>query len=244
VKENKNRMYKLIRLLCLLIPIAKYRRKTRRHLQGILNAKIKQPKKDSIKSIEPEFGFDGLKKIMTLVDKKHSILDIASGDNVHTNYLKNQGFQNITTIDINNNASIKAFYEDHNFDNQFSCIWACMILEHALNPQNFLCKIKDDVKNGGYVAITVPPLKHEIVGGHVNLFNAGMLLYRMVLAGFDCSKAMVKSYGYNITVIVKVKKIKKLPKLYYDKGDIEFLSKYFPFDAEQNFNGQIDSLNW
>ena len=29
-----------------------------------------------------------------------------------------------------------------------------------------------------------------------------------------------------------------------DKGDIELLSDYFPFDVKHNFNGDIFEFNW
>jgi hypothetical protein len=71
----------------------------------------------------------------------------------------------------------------------------------------------------------------------------GLLLYNLIIAGFDCSEASVKTYNYNCSVIVK-KKPATLPKLRYDTGDIERLSQFFPFDARQGFNGQILELNW
>ena len=68
-------------------------------------------------------------------------------------------------------------------------------------------KINSILKEGGVLAITVPPLKNEIVGGHLSLWNSGILLYQLVVAGFDCREAIVKKYGYNISVIVKKNKI-------------------------------------
>ena len=90
---------------------------------------------------------------------------------------------------------------------------------------------------------SVPPLKHQIVGGHVSLWNAGLLLYRLILAGFDCSNAAVKSYGYNISVVVRRRNI-QLPKLIRDSGDIAQLSAYFPKPVNHGFDGRIDELNW
>jgi hypothetical protein len=102
------------------------------------------------------------------------------------------------------------------------------------------------------VAITVPPLKHEIVGGHVSLWNAGMVLYRLVLAGIDCSDAAVLSYGYNISVIAKNRSIGKIDGIEYDSGDIRRIRKYLPggglcFNSNEfddPFDGNIARLNW
>ena len=91
--------------------------------------------------------------------------------------------------------------------------------------------------------ISVPPLRHNIVGGHVSLWNAGLLLYNLILAGFDCSEASVKQYGYDISVVVQ-KKEAILPELNYDHGDIEVLAKFFPMKVKQGFHGQLDEINW
>ena len=60
---------------------------------------------------------------------------------------------------------------------------------------------------------------------------------------FNCKDASVKSYGYNISVIVKKKKA-KLPNLKFDNGDIRDLAEFFPFNATEGFNGQIQEWNW
>ena len=65
-----------------------------------------------------------------------------------------------------------------------------------------------DLKDKVLLAITVPPLKHSIVGGHINLYNAGILLYNLILAEFNCRDARIKQYGYNITIILEKEIIK------------------------------------
>ena len=52
----------------------------------------------------------------------------------------------------------------------------------------FLGKIRNVVKEGGLVGIVVPPRKPFITDGHVSLWNAGLVVYHLVLAGFDCSE--------------------------------------------------------
>ena len=123
----------------------------------------------------------------------------------------------------------------------YDAIWCCHILEHQLNVHLFLKKVHSLLRENGYLCIIVPPRKPFIVGGHVTIWNAGLLLYNLILAGFDCSEeCYIKQYDYNIGMIIKKKNISKLPEnLSMDKGDIELLSKYFPFDAKHNFNGDI-----
>ena len=117
----------------------------------------------------------------------------------------------------------------------------------------FLRKVVGCAKEGGILAITVPPYKEEIIGGHVSLWNAGLLLYHLILAGCDCRDAHIKKYGYNISVEVEKKTIDPFEVVTYDVGDIQRLRKYFPREIEfydeflhrdTPFDGNIWELNW
>jgi SAM-dependent methyltransferase len=139
-----------------------------------------------------------------------SLLDIGCGAGEHTSLFLTAG-KDVTTIDAEHYHTfvpdISGNYETFSFNEQFDAIWASHVLEHVLNVHMFLRKIFCDLKDDGVLAITVPPLKHNIVEGHLSLFNTGLLLYRLVSAGFDCSKAIARAYGYNISVIVRKKAI-------------------------------------
>lgn len=127
------------------------------------------------------------------------------------------------------------------------CIWSSHFLEHAANVEKTLSRWYDDLAHGGILAITVPPLKHQIVGGHVNLFNLGLLVYRLVLAGFDCSEAQGKVYGYNCSVIVRkpVKDVLAGITLSNGAGDLEKLAHLFPPCMRgKSFDGRIVEFNW
>lgn len=128
---------------------------------------------------------------------------------------------------------------------EFDCVWASHVLEHQLNINEFLRKCFRLTKNEGIFAVTVPPAKPNIVGGHVSVWNAGLLLYNMILAGFDCSEAHVKKYGYNISVVVE-KRERPPVMLKFDRGDIDILAPYFPkgLNVKENFNGDIQEHNW
>jgi len=173
-------------------------------------------------------------------------LDIGSGDGVFAERMRDYG-RHVTEIDINprkDNSVLSGFYQDMQFSHQFNAIWASHILEHQLNVIDFLIKIYNDLKENGWLAITVPPMKNEIVGGHLTIWNAGLLLYNLILAGFDCKNAMIKTYDYNVSVIISKQTI-VLPTLKYDNGDIETLAEFFPPRvAKQGFNGDIKEMNW
>lgn len=183
----------------------------------------------------------------------NTVLDIGSGEGKHSDVFKIFG-KEVTSIDYGKSVYFEKRTEKHScvfgnyytydFNTGFDAIWASHVLEHQPNPNLFLKKIHKDLKEGGVLAITVPPLKHEIVGGHVSLWNAGLLLYQLVLAGFNCKHVSIKSYGYNISVILKKQSIKTLPELSYDSGDILKLQAFFPDGFEEPFNGSIDELNW
>lgn len=189
-----------------------------------------------------------------------TVLDIGCGTGLQTDVLIANN-KSVTCIDKGdsiyfekNKHAIDVIVDDfnvHEFDKKFDCVWCSHVLEHQLNVHNFLRKVHSCLKEDGILAVTVPPLDNIICSGHVTYWNAGMLLYNLVLAGFDCSKARVGKYGYNISVIVRKKTINVLKEISYDAGDIEKLRKYFPPQIQYRntnidtvFNGDIWYINW
>jgi SAM-dependent methyltransferase len=173
----------------------------------------------------------------------NSVLDVGAGNQTFADMFR-VADKEVYTTDILE-SDYQGDFNTIDFDRNFDCIWCAHTLEHQLNVHHFLSKIFHLLDTNGILAISVPPLRHNIVGGHVSLWNAGLLLYNLILAGFDCSDAAVRTYGYDVSVIVQ-KKEARLPKLNYDHGDIEKLSKYFPtqLKATQGFYGQIPAINW
>ena len=186
--------------------------------------------------------------------KFNSVLDVGSGSGLQAEIFKSFG-KTVTCVDIGrsdsfsknkfNNVVVDNF-NDFNSNDTFDLVWCSHILEHQRNIGLFLEKCYRLTSDCGHLCITVPPFKHNIVGGHLTVWNMGLLLYNMVISGIDCSKAQGKCYGYNISVIVS-----KLPlidiskiKLSYDNGDLEKLKNYFPFPIKQNFDGNIKLINW
>ena len=135
---------------------------------------------------------------------------------------------------------IEADYNTYDLGvDRFDAVWASHVLEHQLNTHHFLSKALRELKPLGWLFLVVPPLKQQIVGGHLNLFNEGLLVYNVIMAGFDCSEALVSRRGYNIACFVRKPAVPlQLPPLRMDCGDIEKLAAFFPCPVRQGFNGE------
>jgi SAM-dependent methyltransferase len=195
------------------------------------------------------FGGAALHRVLQIPGIK-TALDVGSGGGEHARRMAAAGIS-VTCIDFGTSVYareraaqtaqidvIHKDYIDHAFEEQFDLVWASHVLEHQPNVRLFIEKLKKDCKPGGVIAITVPPLKHSIVGGHLSLWNAGLLLYNLAAAGIDCSKAIVLNYGYNISVIVHNKHF-SVPPLDYDAGDIDRLSPWLPSGCKERFDGRM-----
>ncbi|SFB59619.1 Methyltransferase domain-containing protein [Rhizobium sp. NFR07] len=184
-----------------------------------------------------------------------SVLDVGSGGGEHALAFANAGKQVHcvdygTSVYVQNSAALAEAdahsnirksicdFMELNTDGKYDLVWCSHVLEHQTNPNLFLRKCLAHTAERGWLAITVPPLKHQIVGGHVTLWNAGLLLYQLVHAGNNCSDALVMNYDYNISVLVQKNPI-ILPTLDWDAGDINRLHDYFPPGCTEGFDGRL-----
>jgi SAM-dependent methyltransferase len=200
-----------------------------------------------------KFGAHALSKLIRDCSFE-TALDVGSGAGAHSKIMADAG-KTVTAIDFGTSVYaaehpagvefVTGNYLTHKFGKQFDLVWACHVLEHQPNPNIFLQKVLSDTAEGGLIAITVPPARPKrIAGGHVTMWNAGLLLYQLVLAGNNCQGAAILCYGYNISLIVQRIPIRQLPELTYDSGDIEKLLKYFPPGLSEPFDGDISEFNW
>lgn len=185
-----------------------------------------------------------------VAEKPSTVLDVGSGLGEYALAMRELGIA-VTTCDLGHDADIRADFmlpetlarEYGQLGYGFDGVWVSHVLEHQVDVNAFLRKVRRVTNPNGLVAITVPPAKHHVVGGHVSLWNAGLLLYNMILAGFDCSEARVGTYDYNISVLVR-RKDAELPQLAYDHGDIERLAPFFPLKVKHGFDGRIQNVGW
>lgn len=189
-----------------------------------------------------KYAAEAFKRVVACTDVQ-TILDVGSGDGEHARAFTAHGKQ-VTTISLRPPADYVADYLETKFEQPFDALWCSHVLEHQVNVNLFLRKCFQNLREHGVLAVTVPTPKHYIVGGHVTLWNAGLLLYNLVLAGFDCCDARVSGeYGYNISVVVR-KQAAKLPSLTSDAGDIAKLSRFFPIAVVDGFDGRLPPINW
>jgi SAM-dependent methyltransferase len=196
--------------------------------------------------MQPKTSFRAKKALEFLFENKKfdSVLDIGAGYGIHTNEFRKYG-KNVTPTDMFGRVDglVVGNYMDLDFE-PHDLTWASHILEHQPNAHAFLKKLRKETKTGGITCVTVPPLKHNIVGGHVSLWNAGLLLYNLVLAGFDCKNAHIKTYGYNISIIAYANEFELPSNLEFGSGDIDKLKPWLPSFVEEKFDGIVDQWNW
>lgn len=192
-----------------------------------------------------------------LIQEYHflTILDVGAGEGLHSDLFARHG-KDVTALDFGTSVYAKMRDDDANgvkridvdfycFESSiaYDCLWCSHVLEHQPNPGLFIQKCMSLIKDNGILVITVPPLKHQIVGGHLTLWNAGLLIYQLVFAGLDCRNASVITSQYDISIIVR-KKLRPAIKLAWDYGDIDLLKDYFPEFVSEPFDGRIRSWNW
>ena len=188
----------------------------------------------------------GLEAIQRVVeyDDIHTILDIGSWNGMHAQFFRANGFK-VSTVDFNVQADYHGDYLKLDLP-KFDCIWCSHTLEHQTNPGTFLKKCWNDLNDNGLFAVTVPSMEKygtRVVDGHMTYWNAGVLIYHLILTGFDCSEARVGTYNNEVSVLVR-KVQASLPRISSDRGEISRLSKFFPIEVSQGFDGSIKEANW
>lgn len=188
-----------------------------------------------------------------------SVLDVGYGSGDHAREMAAAG-KRVVGVDPNaregynnqhNGGTVFFLNQDYldpemPLSERFDAIWCCHVLEHVRDPQAMLRKMFSDLEDGGLLALTVPPAQHAIVGGHFTLWNAGLLLYHLALAGFDCREARVKQYGYNISILLR-KAPADIPCDLPPNYPVERLRPWLPPGLSWehgSFDGNITELNW
>jgi SAM-dependent methyltransferase len=190
-----------------------------------------------------QYNFDTILDIGTGPDMYIVDFFIKNGKIVYAIDLKKQN-----SYEHENFHFIEGDFIQHVFSQKFDAVWASHVLEHNQNTGLFLDKVYELLKDNGILFCIVPPHKTQIVGGHVTIgWNIGILMYNLILCGFDVKEGRYKRKGYNIAAFVKKRKDKSLPKnIDYGNQDIEKLRDYWPDKNyfKQGFEGDLSEWNW
>ncbi|TRL31731.1 methyltransferase domain-containing protein [Rhizobium straminoryzae] len=132
----------------------------------------------------------------------------------------------------------------------FDAVMACHALQREANPHRFLRALHAALSEEGCLLLSVPSLRFPLLSGDLTLWTGGLLLYHLVLAGFDCREAGLQvDRGELCLALVK----RSCPA--WTEGTalpaLESLRPLLPpqldFIAEAEghcFNGDIRRLNW
>jgi SAM-dependent methyltransferase len=181
----------------------------------------------------------------------HTVLDVGSGRGEHTRLLRHYG-KEVYSVDSNFDADFVGDFMRVDFDRQFDAIWCSHVLEHQRNVGAFLEKLRTLLVVGGVLAISVPVHPRErLIAGHLTSWNAGLLCYNLVLAGFDCSAARLLQ-TQDLSLLVT--RTAEAPVLNVESGiaggelgeadPFAWLRPYFPFPVEQSGNAEVLERNW
>lgn len=126
----------------------------------------------------------------------------------------------------------------------FDAVWCAHVIEHTLDTGRALGEIRRILKPSGWLFLMVPPYKPYVVGGHVTPgWNIGILMYVLILTGFEVWSGSFIRHGYNIAAFVRKGEMPNVH-LLHAGGDIERLASLFPIPAYQGFNGDLKKVNW
>ncbi len=118
----------------------------------------------------------------------------------------------------------------------YDAVYSSHTIEHAADTERFLRKFFSCLRPGGAFCLVWPPPKPEVVSGHVHVFNLGLMLYNLVRLGVDCRKVEMVRCGYCLALMGRYQRF-SLPELTHNEGDLDRLGAFFPFQANQGFDG-------
>ncbi len=130
----------------------------------------------------------------------------------------------------------------------FDCIIAAHMLHRQRDPQRFLRRLHDLLPEYAILALTVPALRYPMLHGELSIWSPGLVLYHLVLAGFNCSSVKVLTQGEEISVIIEKDSIDP-----WEEGTplppLASLRRYLPARVDfvlepACFNGDIPNLDW
>lgn len=210
-----------------------------------LAAAVAEAPKREVLRFELFWGLHGLLQLINRHDAEFStVLDIGAGAGEHSRFFRLYG-KKTYSVDLHKSADYVGDFMTCDIDRKFDVVWCSHVLEHQRNVGAFLEKIYSVLEDDGLLAISVPMHPRErMVSGHITNWNAGLLIYNLVLAGFDCRQASFYQ-SFDLSLIVR-----KRPAAGGDVltsagyAPVEELAQYFPFPVMTGSNAEIKAMNW
>lgn len=172
-----------------------------------------------------------------------TVIDVGSGGGYHAKYFKEKGAI-VTCIDFGSSIYAKnkvdngihvvnIDFNEFKTEQKFGLVWASHVLEHQQNVGNFLDKLIEVCAIDGLICITVPDMHRRLMGGHLTLWNPGLLAYNIVLRGVDLSDALFVRGSNEFSIIFSPKLIMLPGGMSHDCGDLNILKEYMPCGLEE-----------
>ena len=193
-----------------------------------------------------DFGLHTMFRLLESYDFE-TVLDIGSGEGEHSRFLRHFGKQ-VFSVDMEAGADYVGDFTQLVLDRQFDVVWCSHVLEHQRNVGLFLDKVSAALKDDGILAITLPVHpRARLIAGHITTWNAGLLCYNLILAGFDCSKAQILQ-TVELSLVMR-----KRAAVFTEAGgpaarhlteQLERLAPFFPFPVAHGGNAEVLDVNW
>lgn len=182
--------------------------------------------------------------------KPKTVLDIATGPGKHAIPFIVNGSK-VTGVDLKkapfeheDYTHFNAAYETLELDEQFDMVWSCHTLEHIPNVQHFLTQLHQWTKDGGWLAISVPPAaNNRLHVGHLTAWSPALLAYNLICAGWDCSEAVWYTEYCTIGFMVQKKPEIDLSWRTGMPNEVQALRDYMPISVQHEDNAWWED-NW
>lgn len=148
------------------------------------------------------------KNLFPYIEKDDNILEIGSNSGYNMSFFKNNGFENIESVELNpfnaKSAKEKGFevynmnYLDFIIKKDYKLILLSHVLEHISEPKIFLNKIYNDMNNDAILYIEVPDMAAHYMDKTIYEFYEDHMIY----ADQDIWKRILESMGFNIVNII------------------------------------------
>jgi SAM-dependent methyltransferase len=177
-----------------------------------------------------------------------TVLDLGGGRGGHAARLRSAG-KTVVTLDAAGGppapgADIGEPLEAVAFADPFDAIWCWHVLDRQRDVHAFLLLLFDLLKPGGVLVLTVPPPRPTLAAGRLNGWNAGQLLHRLVLAGFDARRARLHTSAEGEVSVILRKRRARLPRLATETGELEALAPFFPSPVAEGCDGAFGDIRW